>query len=695
MSNPKDYTVGWICAISTERVAAEAFLDEKHDGPEYVSPNDNNDYTLGRVGRHKVVIAVLPDGEYGLSSAAGVARDMLHSFPNVRIGLMVGIGGGAPSRKHDIRLGDVVVSASHAGNHSVFQYDFGKSIQDQAFQTTGFLNQPPTLLRTAVSGLKAQYEAEGHEFEEAINNILDKKKRLRKKYQRPDQSSDKLYQSNVVHPSHEDASCASDCPADASSFVSRPDRTDDDDNPAIHYGTIASANQLMKDAVIRDKLAEAKNVLCFEMEAAGLMNHFPCLVIRGICDYSDSHKNKEWQGYAAMTAAAYAKDLLTRIPPNKIENEKTVSELLSSVHDTITSTSAKVEVLKSHLNKKEDLQILNWLTLVDYGSNQSDILGRREPGTGQWLLDSAEYQSWLSREETVLFCPGIPGAGKTILTSVVIDDLIERFHNDSETGIAYIYFNAQRQVEQTLTNLVESLLKQLAEGQTSMPVVVKDLFERHQKQRTRPQLNDYLRALKSVVAMFSKVFIVLDALDECQESHGCRESFLSEVFKLQQNSRASIFATSRFVPAITDKFESATNLQIRAKKGDLQVYINRFLERRPRLSGKGSTLCNEVKEGILKAVDGMFLLAQLLLNSLEGKMSTKEIRDFLRDISSTSSSYESAYEDTMRRIESQNVGYKNLARRVLLWITHARRQLTVTELREALAIEVGDRKSVV
>lgn len=330
MSNPKDYTVGWICAISTERVAAEAFLDEKHDGPEYVSPNDNNDYTLGRVGRHKVVIAVLPDGEYGLSSAAGVARDMLHSFPNVRIGLMVGIGGGAPSRKHDIRLGDVVVSASHAGNNGVFQYDLGKSIQDQAFQTTGFLNQPPTLLRTAVSGLKAQYEAEGHEFEEAINHVLDKKKRLRKKYKRPDQSSDKLFQSDVVHPPHEDASCASDCPTDASSLVSRPDRTDEDDNPAIHYGTIASANQLMKDAVIRDKLAEEKNVLCFEMEAAGLMNHFPCLVIRGICDYSDSHKNKEWQGYAAMTAAAYAKDLLSRIAPNKIENEKTVSELLSS-----------------------------------------------------------------------------------------------------------------------------------------------------------------------------------------------------------------------------------------------------------------------------------------------------------------------------------------------------------------------------
>ena len=98
MSNPEDYTVGWICAITTEYVAAQAFLDEEHEGPEYVSSNDNNDYTLGRVGKHNVVIAVLPDGEYGTDSAAIVARDMLHSFPNVRISLMVGIGGGAPSR---------------------------------------------------------------------------------------------------------------------------------------------------------------------------------------------------------------------------------------------------------------------------------------------------------------------------------------------------------------------------------------------------------------------------------------------------------------------------------------------------------------------------------------------------------------------------------------------------------------------
>ena len=329
MSNPKDYTVGWICAISTEYVAAQAFLDEMHDGPEYVSPNDKNIYTLGKVGKHNVVIAVLPEGEYGTSSAARVGSDMLHSFPNVRVGLMVGIGGGAPSGKHDIRLGDVVVSAPRDGKGGVLQYDFGKTIQDQSFQLTGFLDQPPVLLRAAVNDLKAMYEGQGHQIEETINNILENKPRLRKKYKRPDPSNDRLYHTRVTHPPNDEASCAAVCGDDSSCLILRPKRTKSQDNPTIHYGLIASANQLMKDSSVRDRLAAEKDVLCFEMEAAGLMNHFPCLVIRGVCDYSDTHKNKEWQGYAAMVAAAYAKDLLRRIPPNKVEAEKTISDFLS------------------------------------------------------------------------------------------------------------------------------------------------------------------------------------------------------------------------------------------------------------------------------------------------------------------------------------------------------------------------------
>ncbi|KAK7224026.1 hypothetical protein V2G26_012029 [Clonostachys chloroleuca] len=324
MSDPQLYTVGWICAIATESVAARAFLDEEYDGPSHVAQHDNNSYVLGKIGRHNIVIAVLPDGEYGTTSAAVVAQGLIHSFPNVRIGLMVGIGGGAPSSKHDIRLGDVVVSSPNGGKGGVFQYDFGKTIQNVAFQETGFLAQPPMVLRTAVSSLKSTYELRGHHLADEVERALKCVKR-RKKYARPAPARDKLYKPDAVHPIAAD-SCDNTC--DAAYLVARDDRDEEDDDPAIHYGLIASGNQLMKDAQIRDKLALDKGVLCFEMEAAGLMNHFPCLIIRGICDYSDSHKNKEWQGFSAMMAAAYARDLLRQIPPNKVEAERPISEAL-------------------------------------------------------------------------------------------------------------------------------------------------------------------------------------------------------------------------------------------------------------------------------------------------------------------------------------------------------------------------------
>ena len=192
MSDPEDYTVGWISALSTEYVAAKAFLDKELGAPKSVARNDNNIYTLGCIGRHNVVIAVLPDGEYGLSTAASVARDMVHSFPNIRIGLMVGIAGGAPSKRHDIRLGDIVVGVPRDGEGGVFQFDFGKTIQNQTFEYTRFLDQPPMVVRAAVTGVKAQYEMHGHGIDEAINTVLQNyPKKMQRKYKRP--STDRLY----------------------------------------------------------------------------------------------------------------------------------------------------------------------------------------------------------------------------------------------------------------------------------------------------------------------------------------------------------------------------------------------------------------------------------------------------------------------------------------------------------------------
>ncbi|KAH8652933.1 hypothetical protein BGZ61DRAFT_374430, partial [Ilyonectria robusta] len=525
-----DYTVGWICAIRTEYVAAQEFLDEEHEVPEFVSPNDTNDYTLGRLGKHNVVIAVLPDGEYGTSSAASVATNMLHSFPNIRIGLMVGIGGGAPSEKHDIRLGDIVISAPRDGEGGVFQYDFGKTIQDQAFQHTGFLNQPPTTLRTALTGIQAKYERKGHQLEEAINDVLEKSPRLQRQgYKRPPPETDRLFKAEVTCDSR---GCAAFCANDPSNLVPRRERTKHDDNPAIHYGLIASANQLMKDALVRDRLATEKDVLCFEMEAAGLMNHFPCLVIRGICDYSDSHKNKEWQGYAAMAAAAYAKDLLYRIAPNKVEAEKKIGDILSGNSKvaeenrdlTKEQLQAQKDLAKERLSKdeqkekeKEKQKCHQLFRLTTDGSDATyewykGRVEERVEGTCLWLLKHKHFQSWLKQESGPLLVTADPGCGKSVLAKYLIDHGLPR-----STTICYFFFKDQDQstVRQALCALLHQLFSQ-------KPSLIEHALPQFRKDgqgliNSTESLWEILRnAIKDPQA--GPVIMVLDALDECAES---------------------------------------------------------------------------------------------------------------------------------------------------------------------------------
>lgn len=273
------------------------------------------------------------------------------------------------------------------------------------------------------------------------------------------------------------------------------------------------------------------------------MNHFPCLIIRGKCDYSDSHKNKMWQGYAAMTAAAYAKDLLGQIASNRVEAEdkltevsfgtsqaveypwnkslpglwQGVGEVFQPQHDQLQHDQLQHGQLQhdqlQHDQASCNKAVLDWLTPIEYGPQHSDFFKRREPGTGQWFLACDEYQTWLNSKELTLFCPGIPGSGKTILTAIVVNDLITRFRNDPTIGIAYIYFNFRQKDDQNIENLMASLLKQLARSQ-SFPKNVIDLYNRHKGTQTKPSADEILEVLQSVAALYLKVFVVIDALDE-------------------------------------------------------------------------------------------------------------------------------------------------------------------------------------
>lgn len=161
--------------------------------------------------------------------------------------------------------------------------------------------------------------------------------------------------------------------------------------------------------------------------------------------------------------------------------------------------------------EKQNREVLKWLTPVEYGLQHFDYLQRRQAGTGQWLLDCEIYQKWVEEPGQILFCPGIPGAGKTILSSIVIDDLESRFSTDLTAVVVYVYCNFKRRAEQILDHLMSSLLKQLAKNSPSLSQVRVELHERHAKKQTRPTLEEISTALRIVTATFARVFIVVDA----------------------------------------------------------------------------------------------------------------------------------------------------------------------------------------
>ncbi|PGH17821.1 hypothetical protein AJ79_00962, partial [Helicocarpus griseus UAMH5409] len=698
-----DYTVGWVCALPKELIAAAAMLDETHpDLPK--KPNDHNSYTLGRVGVHDIVIACLPKGELGNNNAATVATRMTSSFPSIKFGLMVGIGGGVPNES--VRLGDVVVSTPTDGFGGVVQWDFGKA-QQEGFKRTGALNRPPPELLTALTKLEKEHAMKGSKIPHYLDELKVKWPRLAPRYIRSDSLRDVLFRADCKHVEKPDTY---DIDTEGNQEDDYEEEDDEKDHcihcdqtrivhrkprdMLVHYGLIASGNQVIKDASFRNEINKrlGGKVLCFEMEAAGLMNDFPCLVIRGICDYADAHKNKTWQEHAAAVAAAFAKELLLIIPKQEVEQMPTIKKMERQLEGVLST----VNELRSRQQDQEDRTITEWLTPVDYALQQNDLIRQHEEGTGEWLLQSNEFQQWHTQPKQTLFCPGIPGAGKTIITSIVVRHLHRIYQSDHSVGIAYLYCNFKQQQKQQPADLIASLLKQFIQRQPSVLNILKGLYEQHKPHQTHPSLDELRSTLQQIADSYQTTFTVIDALDECQASTDGRKMFLQEIFNLQRNTNANIFATSRFIQEIKEEFNGSLRLEIRAKDTDVQIYLHKKLQNCSSLISEDNSLQEEIKAKISKAVDGMFLLARLYVDSLAWKTTKKAIKQTLQELEATSEAsndnkkakaLDDAYKHAMERIQDQPPEHRELAMKALLWITCARRQLTCLELQHALAVE--------
>ncbi|OJJ42530.1 hypothetical protein ASPZODRAFT_147170 [Penicilliopsis zonata CBS 506.65] len=340
-----EYTVGWVCAHGIDFTVAEAMLDETHGEPQTpLLLADHNTYVLGAVNGHKVVVACLPRDEIGGFSAAAVAKDMMHTFPRIRFGLVVGIGAGIPRYDGggdiaDIRLGDVVVGSSNTVDGGVVVYDFGKRLADGSFDTRYALDRPPRSLRTALNRLVSKNRLQGSQVSVLIDQMLDKYPVLLEAgFGRPEQATDRLFRSEYRHVAG--YTCARCDPAGEVDRESWKRRTS---KPVVHYGTIATGSSVVKHAPTRDDIQYKHQAICLETEAAGLVNCFPCLVIRGISNYADSHKNDTWRNYAAAAAAAYAKELLGVVHIRDVVRECSVKETLSEGALLLHSLSIKTK----------------------------------------------------------------------------------------------------------------------------------------------------------------------------------------------------------------------------------------------------------------------------------------------------------------------------------------------------------------
>ncbi|GKT68425.1 NACHT and ankyrin domain protein [Colletotrichum tofieldiae] len=649
--------------------AARAMLDEEHQAP-VAFTNDSNTYSLGSIQRHNVVIACLPNAQYGTNNAANVLTNLTRTFPSVSLGLMVGIGGGVPNMA-DVRLGDVVVGTR------VMQYDLGKIVEDGQIRRTAVPKIPHQAFGSAVSAIRSEHELRPN----LIPAILREKLRNHPEYRRP-ALSDHLFAATYEH-----EASALDCSrCDQSKLAPRHQRLSE--NPVIRYGVIASGNQVMRSGTVRDKVARQLDALCFEMEAAGLMDILPCLPIRGICDYSDSHKNKQWQRYAAATAAAYARELLGQLP-NAHGHTQTShrphfvrSAQWTELQPGLATTQDQGADHDSLSDRRKHL--LNSLRFNKIDARKVEIKAAHAK-TCRWFLSHPDYQAWLhpSRMEEhrgFLWIRGKPGAGKSTIMKFIYLQTKKKRTRETPGVIASFFFHARgEQLEKSVAGMYRSLLLQLLEGYPDLQTVLDDPDVVPQTQNGCPSLNVLKDIFTTSVSRIGQrpFTCFVDALDECDEQQV--RAMVQDLEELADESTENglllrICFSSRHYPYINIRHGIHLTLDDQpGHVGDLTNYVA------SRLHIKDPKLVDELQGQILEKAAGVFLWAILVVDIInkENARGRLALKKRLKDIPNQLSEL---FKDILKR-DNQNMDQLLLC---VLWILLAKRPLRPKEFYHAL-----------
>lgn len=276
--------------------------------------------------------------------------------------------------------------------------------------------------------------------------------------------------------------------------------------------------------------------------------------------------------------------------------------------DTIgLSKAIKVDLdsLRDAHGNQETREILSWLSPINFGIKQRDIFSKHQSGTGQWLLNDQRFMSWHDKHRSTLWCPGVPGAGKTVFASLVIDHLSNCLEG-SQSAVLGVYCDYKEYSQQSTSKYVASLLQQLIIARGFVPGNVKAAFTTHSHRQTAPTFPEYLDLLTEQLDAFKRVFVVIDALDECTEANGVRDDLLEGILKLPP--LVSVMITSRYIPGIEVHFHEAIQLPITAHEDDVSLHARSCLAkektwaRRIRLD---SALQYKIVKAVIDRANGM------------------------------------------------------------------------------------------
>ncbi|KAL4784046.1 ankyrin repeat-containing domain protein [Aspergillus varians] len=707
------FQVGWICALSVEAAAAKAMLDEDYGPLLKQTQGDKNIYWLGKIHHHYVAIATLPLGRPGTTTAAETAKDMLRTFgSSLRIGLLVGVAGGIPrlSDGLDIRLGDIVVSVPGNGSPGVVQYDFGKykAEGNGELTPTACMNNPPDFTSRGVLIIEMLSSGGQSEFPGYLTDAIQKNEVTERNFGRPHPQTDRLFRIEKEH-----VRGARDCSACAPDWE-EVRVTREREIPRVHHGTIASGNSVVKNAWVREKYSQKiGGALCFEMEAAGLMINYPCLVIRGICDYADSHKNDKWQGYAAMAAAAYAKELLKYIPVETVEGEKLWKDVCNSmnalgeqVKDLGDGLERTREQMDRHHNEQgakalqeEQLKCHQALKTSNYEQHKN-INPQAEQGTCLWILKNDKYFKWRYNSiRDLLWISADPGSGKSVLSRALVDTHL----NTASFPVAVCYFFFKDNAEQErLATALCAILHQLFKQQPTLLTEAMPSWEINGEQ-LKNEPAELWRILMAAASKkeFKPTICVLDALDECRkEDLGQLLQMLKDIHKLTYPSSAVVrlkfLVTCRPYNNIQNNLWDIPDLSPHMHIQDIENHESIRKEIEIVLKSKVNELAQEtgisleVQQRLIENLSAMenftYVWLDLVINDLRDIFASSFTPE-MESIPTLPVSVDGAYAKILSKIRKADI---RQVREIFKIIVGARRPLTSLEIGLALQLAVRE-----